>query len=379
MKQLLSIQDVSPEIWGMADEWRLASPCHSSPFCTSEFAQLIGKLRDDVKVCVLGERDTPDLIWPLHISRSGWARPVGAPFSNRNGPLIKPGKTFELLHLFAEFGLSGMVAQGLIPQPALQLPEGYSSPSHVTDISKGVDALLAARKKAHPAHFKRLFRLERKLYREHPDATFNFDNQSGEIREQLIALQRRQLAETGRHNVLDPHWVSAMLDGLQTMALPHLKTTLSTLTAGDRLIAGELNIYSEHYMIGWIAAFNPEFGRYSPGNLLTYNIIKNMQQHGLTFYDAGPGNDQYKRYLANQLVPLVDGVFVAAAPGRSNLTQFARTRWATVEDKAPARIANTMTKIRRRADIIMASETRASGRITGFAKAAFPILNKPKR
>jgi len=232
----------------------------------------------------------------------------------------------------------------------------------------------ADRKKEYPAHFKRLFSLERKLHRENPGTVFTFDDRSEEMRRQLIYFQCMQLAQTHRHNILGPAWVDAMLESLKALKSQDLKTTLSTLRNGDQLIAGELNISSHDQLAGWITAFNPDYKKYSPGNLLAYKIIESMPLHGLKIYDAGVGNGHYKKYFSNRQTSLINGVFFAEQ-ARPELTSMLYKGWINMEGKMPPGLANPMGRMRRRADTINSVETRFSGKVKGFTKAAFPFLN----
>lgn len=364
-------EDVPEEIWNLARDWREKDTAYRSPFFAPEFARLMSELRQDVRVFVASDAAGDFLIWPVHLSRSGWAYGIGGPYSDRNGPIVRPGAHFALAEILDCLKISGLVTNGLSDLPGLMPPEAGAEPTWLTDLSEGWDAFFAIQKSLYPKHFKRLGRLQRKLEREHPGVEFTFDDPDDDLFDQLFALKARQYSETGRHNVLAPKWARTMFERLRRSSDTNCQTIFSTLKRNGRLIAAELNLRSGDAVNGWIVGYDPEFAAYSPGNIVNFSLLKAMPEHGLVWYDAGPGSYHYKKYVSNAEQSVHAGVF--KAPRRSaHPASLFRDSWDYLERHTPTKLSANLMRIRRRADVICASETEFNGRVAGFVRAALP-------
>ena len=374
-RQIFEAQEVPEEIWSLACDWRAANPSYRSPFFSTQFTKLISQLRSDVRIAVAADEKGPVLIWPLHLSGSGWAYGIGGPYSDRNGPLLRPGADYALTDLLDALNISGFVTNGLSELRGLIPDTERAEATYITDLSSGWDAFFQAQRALYPKHFKRLGRLERKLEREHPGVEFTFNDQDDGLIDQLFALKSKQFSETGRHNVLASQWARQMFDRLRASDDPDCQTIFSTLKQNDRLIAAELNLRSGDAVNGWIVGYDPEFASYSPGNLVTLKLLQAMPEHGMVWYDAGPGNHYFKKYVSNAEQPIQAGVFKASRRSAHPGSLF-RSSWDYLERHTPTSLSEHLMRIRRRADVICAAETEFDRRVAGFVRAALP--SKPR-
>jgi CelD/BcsL family acetyltransferase involved in cellulose biosynthesis len=77
------------------------------------------------------------------------------------------------------------------------------------------------------------------------------------------------------------------------------RVRLLTLTADGRPVAAELDFEYQRRMFMFKGAFDPDFGAFSPGQLLHHRVIEDGLESGLEVVDWGRGDQLYKRRWAN--------------------------------------------------------------------------------
>jgi CelD/BcsL family acetyltransferase involved in cellulose biosynthesis len=102
-------------------------------------------------------------------------------------------------------------------------------------------------------------------------------------------------------------WVQSVVEALCGMRTADFSGMLSALYAGDRLVAAHFGIRSTRTLYYWFPAFNPEFGRYTPGGLLIYFLLQNLKAMKCDVLDFGPGGEKYKEYFSNSSLPVHRG------------------------------------------------------------------------
>jgi CelD/BcsL family acetyltransferase involved in cellulose biosynthesis len=96
------------------------------------------------------------------------------------------------------------------------------------------------------------------------------------------------------HNVFSCGWTRDLL-----LALAAQKTGQSCLRAGvyrrgGELVAAEICLIDGEDLHFWFPAYNPAYSRYSPGLLLTFDIIRHTANLGQKVFDFGSGGEAYK-------------------------------------------------------------------------------------
>jgi CelD/BcsL family acetyltransferase involved in cellulose biosynthesis len=76
------------------------------------------------------------------------------------------------------------------------------------------------------------------------------------------------------------------------------KIRLWLVTAGDRIVGGNLNLYHNEHCVEWHAAFDSEFFRVGSRNFLVHNIILDAVDKQFRYYDFNPsgGHDGARRF-----------------------------------------------------------------------------------
>ncbi len=373
--KVYNASDIPDEMWVAFRALRSGQMAYASPFFDPDFAHLVGKLRNDVSICVEQDQDGLLAYWPMHIGMGGWARGIGGTFSDRNGPVVRVGANIDISRYLHDHNISGFRTTGLVLCDQITVDPVETVTANISDLSQGWADFSAHQTQAHKKFFKKVGRLDRKLEKEHSEVVFTFDDKCPEMFRRLITMKREQYAHSKYHDVLRPIWVKQMLEQLRGGACPGLNTVLSTLRVDGKLIAAEFNLRSGTLLHGWLVAFDPKFGKYSPGMLLTHKILQAIPKHGLAYYDAGSGHGHYKKYFTNMTSTIAHGP-IHAQDKTTNLVSMLGETWAFMEDKTPENISKNLGRVRRRTEQILSTETSTKQRVLGFSKAAFPFLSK---
>jgi CelD/BcsL family acetyltransferase involved in cellulose biosynthesis len=117
-------------------------------------------------------------------------------------------------------------------------------------------------------------------------------------------------------------WVQKVVEALYGTRTADFSGMLSALYAGDRLVAAHFGVRSDRTLYYWFPAFNPEFGRYTPGGLLIYFLLQYLAAMRCDVLDFGPGGEKYKEYFTNFAIPVHQG-FVELP----SILNFGRATW----------------------------------------------------
>lgn len=361
-------EDMSEEQWQIYAALRDARSIYDDPFFDPDFARLMGEVRSDTRIGFVSDHQGVFAVWPLHIRPGNWARPIGSPFSDWNGPILTQDTELSPQEILAGFDISGMTTQGYMPVDFEPNSDLERDGANLTDLSAGWDKYFEDQQLQWPKHFKKMRRVTRNTERDFDETKFVWDDQSDTNFERLLDLKQTQFARTGYHDVLKAPWTRALFDRLRSFEGRRLRARLSTLSFDGQFAAGEFNLQSDTVLHGWITAFEQSLGNYSPGNMLVQNVLEQMCEDGLKLYDAGPGLDHYKRHYANIQVPVESGVLTGSLE-RLTPARVAGRAWRYGEQVMPGKAASLMARARRRMDQIASVETSFAGRASGILTA----------
>jgi len=147
--------------------------------------------------------------------------------------------------------------------------------------------------------------------------------------ELLFKLKTAQYRRTRVANVLAAAWKRELLRQLAASLSPDCLGVVSTLEAGDRVLAVHFGLRRGPVLHYWFPVYDPAFARYAPGRLLLAAIIEAAPFHGISRVERGVGTAPAKRDFANAEVAYGRGLLLAGGC-RSTLTRSllaARWRW----------------------------------------------------
>ena len=360
----IEVEIVRPGALSASDiaAWRTlqaADPAFANPLFGPDFALLAGRGRLDARVAVYRRLGEPVAFLAYHARPGGFARPIGAPFSDYQALVAAPGLAMTGPEALALAGLNALRFNGLVdPAGVFGEAEGGHS-AYAIALDQTPDAYLEAVRAASPKKFKNYRRLEHRMA-ELGEIRFVADDRSQTAFDALMAWKSDQFRQSGLQDVLRPAWVKAMMADL--FAGDH--GLMCNLYVGDALVAGHFGIRGGGVYHPWIASTNPDFNAFSPGQAFLAHAIRAMPGLGLTVYDLGPGHDHYKRPFANveraidaRLV-IADNASGRRAGGREGL-------WSL---GALGR-SGAIDKVRRRLDHIAAVDPSVGGRVLGLMEA----------
>ena len=366
---LIPAQDAPETLWQDAEALRARCPGREDPLFSPQLARILSGIRRDTQLILARSGDRLMGFWPIHLRPGAWARPIGGPFSDWHAPLIDPDCPIGATDLMGAAGLSGMTVSSYLPAPGETCRTGGRVGAHISVITGDVEAWFENQRRLHSRYFKKMRQKRKHVERDHDTVEFNLDDQSDATFNTILELKRAQYAATGRHDVLAPSWAQDFVHALRANRQPGLHLRTASLYLDGRFAAGEIMICSETVAHGWLTAYDTHFGSYSPGLLLVEDILTDLPTRGQTAYDSGPGQDHYKKYYSNVMIPSDQGVLrthkAALAP-----TRLLGNGWRQLENALPGHTGELMGKVRRRADQILVSESGSIDRARGFARAA---------
>ena len=282
--------------------------------------------------------DQPCLLLPLMVVRQGLqhqARFIGAKDSNFNLALFRPQDRWDIA---AVRHLLRQAAQQLHPRPdsfvllnqpgqwdgspnPLALLATQPSPSfgHRGALQRQSDILLATL--LSNDHRKKLARKFRRLQTFGPVAC-SFAETPEAIDAAITAFGAQKSARLREMGVTSQTPDAVTLDFLRRLSHPTgfgeaARMRWATLTVGERIVAtygGGIHRGQFQAMVNSIC-LDPEMSRSSPGECLLNWLVARCCEEGLTRFDLGTGEGNYKKLYCPENEPLFDALIPISAYG----------------------------------------------------------------
>ncbi len=293
---------VSPAELGADDiaAWnrlRDAHPEYDTPLLSPAFAQTIGRTRRDARVALIEDADGLAAAFAFLARPDGLGRPIGAPFNDYSGPVVREGLALSLREIVAMAGLGGYRTATLLdPWNCFEAERTGGTATFLARLEGRTPAeYLAQRRAEHSSRFKKLRRLENQIDREGHVLKLIWGPLNERLEAALFGFKSQQYRQSGLVDLMNAPKARALLD---TVAADPAGFQAS-LWAGDELVSADFGFRLGKTFHPWIAVFNPAFGHFSPGNMLKKHVIEHMADMGLESYDLAEGHDHHKKYFTN--------------------------------------------------------------------------------
>lgn len=301
-----------------------ANPRLNSPFFLPEFTLAVSAVRSGVRVIVEEQDDFPSAFLPYQsdLKRSHVA--VGGAMNDFQGLICEPGRDCSMIEILERSRINQFRCHKLLDwrnEPGDFVLCRNSSP--FVDLSNGIQAWKSDLQNHGSEQLKQIARKERKLAREYGAIRFDFKTTAPDVLETLIQWKQRQYHRTREMDIFAHDWTVKLLTSL--LASPkdsHLQPVLSGMYAGNRLVAAHFGLMSNSVVHWWFPAYDPEYGRYSPGKILLCKILEESARLGVVRFDFGAGDESYKDSFANGSVEICRAVV-----DRNAARRWLRTRW----------------------------------------------------
>lgn len=368
---MLTVETLHPSSLSAADAalWRsLAAEADgfANPLLGPEFAQAVGKVREDARVAVVRRAGETVGFLPFHRRPGGLARPIGAPLSDYHGLVSRPEAGLRIADVLRAAEVSVFRYSGLVdPHGVFPASPDTDRTAYLIDLNgTTAEAYLEAVRAESPKKIKNYRRLDNKLDREVGAVRLVAGDMSRDAFNLLIDWKRDQLIRTGGHDFLRADWTRELMADLFTTRDGEMRGLMINLYAGDLLIGGHFGVRQGATYHPWIASTNPAMAAWSPGQIFFLRAIAAMPELGLTRYDLGPGHDHYKRAYGLRTFQIGEGAATAASVAGC-VAHSVESVWTL----AGAHGAGPVGQLRRRMDAIASTELTVTGRVRGFVEA----------
>ncbi|HEX4493746.1 MAG TPA: GNAT family N-acetyltransferase [Acidimicrobiia bacterium] len=293
----MKVEVVRPRELGVAETRRwteLQSDVESfrHPFLSAEFTLALGTVSERTRVAVVSDGPTIVGFFPYDGSVLGVGKPPAGILAYRQGFVHQRGLDWSWAELMQRCGLHSIEFTDLVLPQAVGDPRLDLLASPVIDTARGWDDYVR-RTKGHK-HIKTIRYKDRKLCRDLPDVEFTWTDKDAPAVNTMMMWKSRQYRRSGWRDVFARRWVRDLLDILTVEPGGDLHPIVTTLRSGDRLLAVDLSLMYDHVIAGWFAAYDHEFGAYSPGAIRLYRSIEHASAIGTDYIDMARGDESFK-------------------------------------------------------------------------------------
>jgi CelD/BcsL family acetyltransferase involved in cellulose biosynthesis len=298
----LNIEVLRPEQLEAADlaAWRRmqqATPALQNPFLTPEFTFAVAGAKPGVAVARLDDGDHPVGYFAFERGRVGAGRPIGAGLSDCQGVIHEPGLRWEPSELLRACRLSVIAFDHLVAgQAPFEAHVHRTESSPIIALSGGFESYVD-RRQSESRSFRRLLARWTALRDDHAEVRFDYRRVDREILATLFEWKSAQYARTGRVDRFRRPWIRALVRDLMAVQSTTFSGVLASLWADDRLVAVQAGLATPTVLSLWFPAYNPEFAKYSPGNVLRLELARAAAAQGIEIVDMGKGFSVHKEHL----------------------------------------------------------------------------------
>jgi CelD/BcsL family acetyltransferase involved in cellulose biosynthesis len=287
-----------------------------------ELFQIVGRFNPGTFVAVIEEPSRPAVFFPFHrpTRLDSFAGPV--PICDYQAFITPMSNNISVRDALRAAGLRTWSFENLIApnEVAVQTTTTITQPSWCARLHTGFATYAEDLQRTHSS-FKNITRNLKVIARDHGDMRFVCDCADPAVLTRIFSWKAERF--NGGDEV--SRWIVEAVDALRTTRTRQFGGVLSALYVGDRLAAAHFGIRSGRTLFYWFPAFNPEFGKYTPGHLLVTLLLQHLQELGCDVLDFGPGGEKYKVYFANTEI-LVRRGFVELP----SLLNFGRGAWRSI-------------------------------------------------
>jgi CelD/BcsL family acetyltransferase involved in cellulose biosynthesis len=351
--EYVRLETIHPKELGPAEiaRWRAhqrANICLRSPYLTPEWAQLIGAVRDDARVCVID--GGAGILGVQRLSRFA-AMGLGAPIADYQGLIATSELPIEPRAICRALGV-GRIDVANAPEGTLRNPAGEDR-SWIAEVSGGRDLYEAALKQRRGEFVRQADKKARKFERECGPLEFRARSADHGDFETLIAWKSAQLQRTGQPQIWARPWVRRTLDDCFQARAQEFGGLFFTLHARDKLVAATFCLRSESVLHFWLLGHDAAYDNYSPGVQLARQTVHWAAEHGFAEADFGAGDYQYKRQLSTAHRMLACGV-ISGGSWSAAVRSAEHALRKRIENLPQPRLAALPGKAMRRLDLMRA-------------------------
>ena len=291
-----------------------------SPFYSFGFTHQVAQSGQGVQVAVIESEGVVSGFFPHQIRGLGHLYPVGGDLNDYHGLIALPNLELTAPELLKAcrgryLGFNHMPWAQTVFSPFLRM----ESVSPVLDLTGGwsayVQRLGLAQGTQSPGILSTLRASLKRIERDLGPVRFEMHEKSPALLHALMRMKSEQIIRT-KSSAGDPFvegWIRQLLGSMLASEEPGFSASLSTLHAGDTLLALHYGLQSGDTFHSWFPVFDPAYAYYQPGLVLLKKIIEASCDAGLTLIDLGRGTAGYKMRFKTSQVRLGEGAVSSPA------------------------------------------------------------------
>jgi CelD/BcsL family acetyltransferase involved in cellulose biosynthesis len=270
----------------------------------------VGEVQSAARVAVLTEGSRTLGFFPFERRKFGVGVAIGAGLSNCQGLIHAPDAEWDARELLKACGLSTWQFNRLTQD---QKPfERYGTDqvrSTLVDLSNGYESYDENFRLKSSKFLKSMNRKIRSLEKDFGKVRFVADTGDAADLRLFMSWKSDQFERNGWLDIFARPWVVDLIDHLFATRTDSFGCVISMLYAGETPIACALDFRSRHYLVGWHSAYNPEFGKYSPGSIRHLFAVEQLAAAGIQLYELG--DESYQERFKNSDVYFTKGTVTA--------------------------------------------------------------------
>lgn len=314
---LIQTRELDPEVLRQWMALRHSNQMYDSPYYHPAFAAIAGRARADARVLLCEEDHRLTGIWPFHAVTASRAVSIGDFLSDYQGPVRLPSQNWKMTDVLKamqcrHFGFNHMPAEFA----DFKHHAWIESQSHTLDLTGGYEAYVQRLSEKRDASLiKKVATNERKLAKKYGELRFEMQSSDLGDYQTLLKGKSQQFERTvgAAHDIFRVDWVCQVLEEIRLAKEPGFAGMLSTLHAGDKLIAAHFGMRSEKVLHYWFPWYDTSYAEFSPGLVILAQCAKHAAQLGLTSIDLGRGDQAYKLRFATGANALCEGAISSPA------------------------------------------------------------------
>lgn len=307
------------------------TPALANPFLSPEFTLAVGQFRPEAQVAVLYDGQSIAGFFPFERRRLDAGVPIcGWPGTPGQGLVHAPGVEWDPRELLRRCRLSVWQFDHLVAgqQPFAPFQETVD-PSPVMDLSDGFAAYYESVRKTSRRLCQAVSKQSRNLTRDVGELHFVTASDDTGVMRTFMAWKSEQYRRIGAVDHFARPWFVDLLDFLQTLRSSHVNGLLTVLYAGDQPVAAQFGLCSADVFVGWFTAYDPQFSKYSPGQIQLMRMAEELAATGIRTIDLGKGAAAFKERFKSRDTFVAEGIVTTRSVlSTAHRARSVSTRWA---------------------------------------------------
>jgi CelD/BcsL family acetyltransferase involved in cellulose biosynthesis len=290
-------------------EFQNLSPMTAHPCLSLDYARAVCRADESGRVIVVEDNGKICAFIPYSKENDGIAATIGGGQTALDG-LVSSKDRIDLRAVVRGAGLRGWrFSRAPVEQHVLD-PYRYQGDFHTKliyflDLRNGYDGYVRALPKGGRNEIASAARRRRALEREVGELSFEWNSNDPSHLPLLLNWKSNQF-ESMRTWLLPPS-NRALVRELADSDSEDYSCLTSVLYAEAKPISISLNLRRGHILSQWIAGFDPEYFRFSPGTLNMLAMLAETPERGVEIVDFGYGDDRYKQRFASGVHTVMGG------------------------------------------------------------------------